>query len=201
MNKTIRFKKRWDDTGTILVIRDSGKEDQWANADYFYFFLSSPCKMGGKAAKPKTVTVTETSGFKEEDRSWSIINIHLSCAINTVISLCAVIFVICILAFIIQRIVQRYCKRATTQDPDATLPSSTTASWSAKQIRLCRPLPFPRQQCGPLHQLLGAAAKQGDPAPTPAGTGACSSACRLAASPPAVLPPALPGQLNHPIPA
>jgi hypothetical protein len=85
---------------------------QWANVDYFYFFHSSHfCKMGRQAAKPKTVMITETSGFKEEDRLWSIINIHLSCAINTVLSLCAVIFVLCLLAFIIHHIVRRYCKK------------------------------------------------------------------------------------------
>jgi hypothetical protein len=43
--------------------------------------------MGGKVTKPK-ITVTETSGFKEEDHSWSIVNIHLACAVNTVLSLC-----------------------------------------------------------------------------------------------------------------
>jgi hypothetical protein len=161
------------------------KKDQWANVDYFYFFRSSPsCRMGGQADKPKRVTVTETSGFKEEDRLWSIINIHLSCAINMVLSLCAVIFVLCLLAFIIHRIVRRYCKKKTcgkrtaTRDSDATLPSTTPAFWSAKQIHLCRPLPFPRRQLGPLHRLLGAAAEPSNPAPTPTGTGTCSTTCR-----------------------
>jgi hypothetical protein len=51
---------------------DNPSTDPWSYVDYFYFFLSSPCKMGGKATKPKTVTVTETSGFKDQDRSWSI---------------------------------------------------------------------------------------------------------------------------------
>jgi hypothetical protein len=69
--------------------------------------------MGGKATKTvaATLTHTETNGYKEEDRLWSIINIHLICAINTMLSLCAVIFVLCLLAFIIHRIVRRYCKK------------------------------------------------------------------------------------------
>jgi phosphate/sulfate permease len=100
--------RSWTPFSTLV---DNPSEDPWADVDYFYFFLSTPCKMGGKVTKPKTITVTETSGFKEEDHLWSIINIHLSCAINTVLSLCAVIFVICILVYAIQRIVQRYCKK------------------------------------------------------------------------------------------
>jgi hypothetical protein len=93
-------------------LTDADKEkDQWDNVDYFYFFRPSPfCKTGGTAAKPKTVTVnhSETNSFKEEDRSWSIINIHLSCAINMVLSLCAVIFILCLLVFIIHRVVRWY---------------------------------------------------------------------------------------------
>jgi hypothetical protein len=100
--------------GNCCFTGANNKKDQWANVNYFYIFRPSPfCKMGGTAAKPKTVTVnhSETNGFKEEDRSWSIINIHLSCTINTVLSLCAVIFILCLLALIIHRIVRRYCKK------------------------------------------------------------------------------------------
>jgi tRNA 2-selenouridine synthase SelU len=57
------------------------------------------------------ITDTETSGFKEEDHSWSIVNIHLACAVNTVLSICAVIFVICLLVYVVQRLVKRYCKK------------------------------------------------------------------------------------------
>jgi hypothetical protein len=163
--------------------------------------------MGGKAAKAKTVTVTETSGFKEEDRSWSIINIHLSCAINTVLSLCAVIFVICILAFIIQRIVRRYCKkkRAAKEQkhriqmlpfhlpPQPFGQQNEFAFADRYRFPVDNAARFtdysePPPSRATLHQLLQGLA----PAPPPA------------VSPPplpAVLPPALPGQLNHPIPA
>jgi hypothetical protein len=66
--------------------------------------------MGKPVSKPQ-ITVTETSGFKEEDHSWSIVNIHLACAVNTVLSIFAVIFVICLLVYVIQRLVKRYCKK------------------------------------------------------------------------------------------
>jgi hypothetical protein len=56
--------RSWTPFSTLV---DNPSEDPWAGVDYFYFFLSSPCKMGGKATKPKTVMVIETSGFKEED--------------------------------------------------------------------------------------------------------------------------------------
>jgi hypothetical protein len=100
--------RSWTPFSTLV---NNPSEDPWADINYFYFFLSSSCKMGGKATKPKTVTVTETSSFKEEDQSWLIVNIHLTCAVNTVLSLCAVIFVICIIVYVIQRIVRRYCKK------------------------------------------------------------------------------------------
>jgi phosphate/sulfate permease len=96
---------------STLVDKSCPSEDPWADVDYFYFFLSSSCKMGGKVTKPKTIPVTETSGFKEEDHSWSIVNIHLACAVNTVLSLCPVIFVICVIVYVIQRLVRRYCKK------------------------------------------------------------------------------------------
>jgi hypothetical protein len=102
--------RSWSPYST-LVDKSRPSQDPWANVDYFYFFLSSPCKMGGKVTKPKSITVTETSGFKEEDHSWSIVNIHLACAVNTVLSLCAVIFVICVIVYVIQRLVRRYCKK------------------------------------------------------------------------------------------
>jgi hypothetical protein len=95
---------------STLVDKSRPSQDLWANVNYFYFFLSSPCKMGRKVTNPK-ITVTETSGFKEEDHSWSIVNIHLTCAVNTVLSLCAVIFVICVIVYVIQRLVRRYCKK------------------------------------------------------------------------------------------
>jgi hypothetical protein len=174
--------------------------------------------MGGKAAKPKTVTVdhSETNGFKEEDRLWSIINIHLSCAINTVLSLCAVIFVLCLLAFIIHRISRRYCKkrRAAKERQHGiqmlpfhlpTLPFGQKHYDQRNEFAFADRYRFPVHDNGlarftdyseppnraTLHQLL---------------QGLAPAAPTAAVSPPplpAVLPPSIPctGQLNHPIPA
>jgi hypothetical protein len=89
---------------STLVNKSCPSKDPWANVDYYYFFLSSPCKMGGKVTKPKSIKVTETNGFKEEDHSWSIVNIHLACAVNTVLSLCAVICVHSVPAQVIARL-------------------------------------------------------------------------------------------------
>jgi hypothetical protein len=54
---------------STLVDKSLPSEDPWADVTYFNFFLSCSCKMGGKVTKPKTITVTETSGLKEEDHS------------------------------------------------------------------------------------------------------------------------------------
>jgi hypothetical protein len=167
--------------------------------------------MGGKVTKPKSITVTETSGFKEEDHSWSIVNIHLACAVNTVLSLCAVIFVICVIVYAIQRLVRRYCKKKREakerQRGISMLPFHNTQTFGTKSFdqrdyafdRYQFPAPvhasrFTDYQEPPsratLHQLLQGLAPA---APPPA-----------AVSPPplpAILPPVVPGPLGHPIPA
>jgi hypothetical protein len=100
----------WSPHSTLADKSGPPSQDPWAKVDYYYFFrFRSSCNMGGKVTKP--ITVTETSGFKEEDHSWSIVNIHLACAVNTVLSICAVIFVICLLVYLIQRLVRWYCKK------------------------------------------------------------------------------------------
>jgi hypothetical protein len=166
---------------------------------------------------PKTITVdhSETNGYKEEDRSWLIINIHLTCAIKTMLSLCAVIFVLCLLAFIIHRIVRRYCKkRRAAKDRENGLrilpfhlPSQPFGQKHYGQR--CNDFSFadryrfpadngsvcfsnyskPPSTSATLHQLLQGLA--------PAAPSAPPAATNLSA----ILPPSLPGQLNHPIPA
>jgi hypothetical protein len=203
-------RSRWWTPFSTLV--DNPSEDPWADVDYFYFFLSSSCKMGGKITKPKTITVTQTSGFKEEDHSWSIINVHLSCAINTVLSLCAVIFVICILVYFIQRIVRRYCKKKRAakerQRRISMLPFHQNQRFGTKfdqqdytfADRYQFPVPVhssrftdyqePPPSRATLQQLLQGLAPA---APPPAAVSP--------PAPPSVLPPVVPGQLGHPIPA
>jgi hypothetical protein len=165
--------------------------------------------MGGKVTKPK-ITVTETSGFQEEDHSWSIVNIHLACAVNTVLSLCAVIFVICIIVYVIQRLVRKYCKkkreRKEMQRRIPMLPFHNQAFDTKSFDYAFDRYPFPApvhssrftdyQEPPPsrrrIHQLLQGLASA---APPPAAA---------AVSPPplpALPPPDVSGQqLGHPIP-
>jgi hypothetical protein len=174
--------------------------------------------MGGQADKPKTVTVdhSETNGFKEEDRSWSIINIHLSCAINRVLSLCAVIFVLCLLAFIIHRIVRRYCKKRHAAKErqhriQMLLFHLPTQPFGQKQNDQRNDFAFADHYRFPVHNNGSTRFTDYSEPPSRATLhqllqGLAPAAPTAAVSPPplpAVLPPATPGtgQLNHPIPA
>jgi hypothetical protein len=192
------------------------KEAQWANVDYFYFFKSSPfCKMGGKTAKTKTVTVTETSGFKEEDRSWSMIKIHLACAINTVLSLCSVIFVPCLLAFVIHRVVRRYCKKKRAakerQRGISMLPFHKNQTFGTKYFDQRHDYAFvDRYQFPvPVHASSGCFTDYSEPPPSRATLQQLLQGLAPAAPPaavstpflPAVLLPVVPGQLSHASPA
>jgi hypothetical protein len=141
-----------------------------------------------------------------------IVNIHLTCAVNTVLSLCAVIFVICIIVYVIQRIVRRYCKKKRAakelQRGISMVPFHQNQTYSTKsnqhdyafadryqfpvpvQSSRFTDYPEPPPSRATLQQLLQGLAPA---APPPA-----------AVSPPtlpAVLPPVVPLQLNHPIPA
>jgi hypothetical protein len=169
--------------------------------------------MGGKVTKPK-ITVMETSGFKEEDHSWSIVNIHLACAVNTVLSLCAVIFVICVIVYVIQRLVWRYCKkkreRKKRQRGISMLPfHNQTQTFGTKAFdrdyafdRYPFPAPVhssssrftdyqePPPSRATLHQLLQGLASAVPPAAAPVSPPPL----------PALSPPDVPGQLGHPIP-
>jgi hypothetical protein len=167
--------------------------------------------MGGKVTKPK-ITVTENSGFKEEDHSWSIVNIHLACAVNTVLSLCAVIFVICLIVYVIQRLVRRYCKKKRER--------------KERQQRGISMLPFHNQAFGtkgdyafdryqfpaPVHASSGRFTDYQEPPPPSRATIHQLLQGLVSAAPPpaaAVSPPPLPAlpppdvsgqQLGHPIP-
>jgi hypothetical protein len=165
--------------------------------------------MGGKVTKPK-ITVTETGGFKEEDHSWSIVNIHLACAVNTVLSLCAVN--IAIFDYVIQRLVRRYCKKKRDRK---------------ERQRGITMLPFHNQQFGtkafdrdyafdrfpfpaPVHSSSSRFTDYQEPPPSRAtihqllqGLASAAPPAAAAGSPPplpALLPPDVPGQLGHPIP-
>jgi hypothetical protein len=163
-------------------------------------------RMGGQADKPKRVTVTETSGFKEEDRLWSIINIHLSCAINMVLSLCAVIFVLCLLAFIIHRIVRRYCKKKDVRQKNGNTGFRCYPSFYHPSLLVSKTnSPLPTVTVSPsTTRTASPTTRSRRRAEQP-----CTNSYRdwhllhhLPPPPlPAVLPPALPGQLNHPISA
>jgi hypothetical protein len=184
-----------------------------ANVDYYYFFrFRSSCKMGSKVTKPK-ITVTETSGFKEEDHSWSIVNIHLACAVNTVLSICAVIFVSCLIVYVIQRLVQRYCKKKRErkerqQRGISMLPFNNQQAFGTKGDYAFDRYQFP----APVHASSGRFTDYQEPPPPSRATihqllhGLISSAPPPAAavsSPPlpALPPPDVSGQqLGHPIP-
>jgi hypothetical protein len=185
----------------------------WKNVDYYFFFrLQTSCDMGKPVSKPVSVSVTETSGFKEEDHSWSIVNIHLACAVNTVLSICAVIFVICLLVYVVQRLVKRYCKkkreRKERQRRISMLPFNSQATFGTKGeyafdryqyqapgsgrfTDYLEPPPQPQPTRASIHQLL-----QGLIASAPPPAAAVSPPIL-----PALPPPNVSGQqLGHPIP-
>jgi hypothetical protein len=169
--------------------------------------------MGKPVSKPAPqITVTETSGLKEEDHSWSIVNIHLACAVNTVLSICAVIFVICLLVYVVQKLVKRYCKKKRErkerqqQRGISMLPFNSQATFGTKgkyafdRYQYQAPgsgrftdyqEPPPQPSRASIHQLLHGLIAS---APPPAA----------AVSPPilpALPPPDVSGQqLGHPIP-
>jgi hypothetical protein len=170
--------------------------------------------MGKPASKPAKITVTETSGFKEEDHSWSIVNIHLACAVNTVLSICAVIFVICLLVYVVQRLVKRYCKkkreRKERQRGISMLPFNNQATFGTKGEYDRTDWTYDRYQ----YQAPGRFTDYLEPPPPPPTRASIHQLLHglIAAAPPpppAVAPPVLPalpppdvsGQpLGHPIP-
>jgi hypothetical protein len=185
----------------------------WENVDYYFFFRTS-CGMGKPVSKPVLVSVTETSGFKEEDHSWSIVNIHLACAVNTVLSICAVIFVICLLVYVVQRLVKRYCKkkreRKERQRGISMLPFNSQATFGTKGEYAFDRYQYQAPGSGRFTDYLEPPPPQ-QPQPTRASIHQLLHGLIAAAPPPAaaVSPPILPAlpppdvsgqQLGHPIP-
>jgi hypothetical protein len=204
----------WSPHSTLVDTSPPFSKDPWEQVDYYVFFRTffrHSCNMGKPASKPAKITVTETSGFKEEDHSWSIVNIHLACAVNTVLSICAVIFVICLLVYVVQRLVKRYCKKKRErkerqgQRGISMLPFDSQATFGTKGYDRT----FDRYQ----YQAPGRFTDYLEPPPPPPTRASIHQLLHgliaAAPPPPPVAPPVLPalpppdvsGQpLGHPIP-